>query len=274
MNHRGLLLPKSGLPEISFFPANKQLAWLDNTEDSRERYLKHGGHPVYSDTDIEYRFNSYGYRSPEFNAQADLRIVAIGCSYVMGVGLRERDLFQELFAERLRAAVSQSIVVWNIGSPGVSNDYISRMLYLAVPYLDPHIVLINFTHACRREYLSVQKRWVPYIPGFNPTDSVGREIYQHFEALSSPFDDDLNLFRNYKAIESLLANRFWLFSTINSTDFDRIKEHVEFERYAGPLRELDKARDWAHPGPRSHAALSEEYWTRFCALDGLRRFGQ
>jgi hypothetical protein len=272
MDDSSFLLPKNALPPISFLPPNGRLEWL--ACDSHEDYLKHGGHPVYGAKDVEYCFNSLGYRCPEFETKADLRIIAIGCSYVMGVGLPQPALFHELFAERLRAATSQSVVLWNLGLAGISNDYITRMLYLAVPYLDPHIVLINFTHANRREYVSIQGRWMQYTVGYVPPDRVGREIHKHFEALSSPFDDDLNLFRNYKAIESLLTHRFWLFSAINRSDFNRINSHAEFERYVGPLHEVDKARDWAHPGPKSHEALAECYWTHFCALNGVHTFSE
>ena len=43
-----------------------------------------------------------------------------------------------------------------------SNDYISRTLFLAVPFLNPDIVLVNFTHLHRREYVTAENKMIPY----------------------------------------------------------------------------------------------------------------
>ena len=141
------VLPKEGLPSYRWL-ANKELEWLYG--DSEVEYRRQGGHPVYGEHDIIYRFNSFGYRCPEFDVEADVRIVAVGCSYVLGLSLPRHVLFHERFADRLRGQGKRSVVVWNLGMAGASNDYICRTLYLAVPLLDPHVVLINFTHAARR----------------------------------------------------------------------------------------------------------------------------
>ena len=269
------LLPKYGLP-VTCYPANAQLKWLST--DTRENYLKNGGHPVYREDDIDYSFNACGYRCPNFEPTSALKLVAIGCSHVMGVGLPSESLFHEIFAERLRSVFSRNVIVWNIAVPGAANDYIARMLHLAVPYLDPHIVLVNFTHTDRREYLSIQGVWMPYCPGYTPPDMVGREIKRHFDSLTSQYDDDLNLFRNYKSIESLLADRCWLFSTTShpqttgdpfDRDFARMKDHVDLARYAGSLDRIDFARDWSHFGPMSHKTLADCYWSCFCARQRL-----
>jgi hypothetical protein len=145
-------------------------------------------------------------------------------------------------------------------------------LYLAVPWLDPHLVLINFTHASRREYVTLQEQWVPYAASLQPPDAVIQEVYDHFKALSSPYDDELNFFRNYKAVESLLTDRFWLYSLSRPAEIARIMCHLDASRYVGALGELDRARDGRHPGPASHEKLSELYWDRFCQRDGMRQF--
>lgn len=262
-------LPIAAVPPLRLFPAGGSFAFLANTRDSKENFARNGGHPVYGETAIEYRFNSLGYRSAEFDAPAEIRILAIGCSYVMGIGLPERDVFHELFAEQLRRATGKNVVVANLGAPGASNDYIARLLQLAVPLLDPDIVLINFTHAARREYGTVEQQLLNYVPANRPSDRVSREIFAHLEALSSELDDDLNVFRNYKSIEALLRGRTWLFSTSSAADFERVLDHVDRARFVGSLQWADKARDWCHPGPVSHRNLAELYWEGFTRLGGL-----
>jgi hypothetical protein len=261
----------SGLPPTGY-PAGQEVAWLFN--DNLENYRRRGGHPIYGENDVIYRFNSLGYRCPEFDVEADIRIVTVGCSFVLGHALPQPALFHELFAERLRRESAKKVVVWNLGMCGASNDYISRLLYLAMPRLDPQIVLINFTHGARREYLSVQGRLINYNPTYQPVDGVTREIFNHLAALSSPFDDQLNFFKNYKAMEFLLAGRRWLFSHITPQDFEPVAAHLDLSRYAGPLPAVDRARDGVHPGPESHRRLAERYWEKFTELGGLSPLSQ
>jgi hypothetical protein len=257
------LFPSRGLPPTGY-PAGEVREWWN--PDSLENYRIRGGHSVYGEHDVLYRFNSLGYRGPEFSMEADIRIVAIGCSYVFGLGLAEQHLFHERFAEKLRSGLSHTVIVWNLAVAGASNDYISRMLHQALPLLDPHIVLVNFTHLGRREYVSVENRVLKYLPSYTPTDSLGKMLCRHFEALSSPHDDVLNYYRNYKAVEHALANRCWLYS---QPEWVATPAYLDRDHWAGPLCGFDKARDGDHPGPASHRVLAALYWDKFVALGGL-----
>jgi len=261
----GDILATSGLPPTGY-PAGGEREWLFG--DDLENYRRIGGHPIYGEHDIIYRFNSLGYRCPDFDAAADIRIAAVGCSCVFGHGLPQPALFHEIFAERLRRESNQKVVLWNLGKCGASNDYISRILYLALPRLDPHIVLVNFTYGARREYVSVQNQLVSYNTAFRPADEVVKGICGHFAALSSRFDDQLNFFKNYKAVEFLLAGRPWLFSHVNPREFAPVTAQMDLSRHAGGLPTVDQARDGIHPGPESHRLLAEGYWAKFTALGG------
>jgi hypothetical protein len=236
--------------------------------DTLDRFRENGGHPRYGEHDILYQFNSLGYRCPEFERSAELRVVAVGCSNVMGVGLPRGALFHDRFAARLQAQTGRSSVVWTLGCAGASNDYVSRILQLAVPVLDPDVVLVNFTQSARREYVSVERKVIRYNPGWHPSDPIDREIKSHFDALSSPYDDQFNLFKNYQAIDRLLSNRHWLFSTSDPEGLEGIMDHVDVRRFAGALTVLDNARDHLHPGAESHADLAARYWERYLVLSG------
>ena len=121
---------------------------------------------------MSYRYNRLGDRCAEFDDTADIRLLAIGCSYVLGMGVAQDHLFHERFAARLRADLGRSVVVWNLGIAGASNECITRLLHLAIPRLDPHLVLINFTHNGRREYVSVQNRYMNFMPTWRPLDVI------------------------------------------------------------------------------------------------------
>jgi hypothetical protein len=259
------ILPEHGLPPTGY-PPNECCAWWhgDNLAGYRER----GGHPVYGEHDITYQFNALGYRCPDFDVTADIRVIAIGCSYVLGTGLAQPHLFHERFAERLRCATTRSVVLWNLGWAGAGNDYIARLLLLAVPRLDPHLVLINFTHLVRRDYVSVQNRYINYNPRYVPADDITKDIFGHFAALCSPYDDQLNFFRNYKTIELTLTGRCWLYSMIRPADAGAVAAHMDQRRLVGQLKLVDRARDGGHPGPESHRIVAELYWQKLLELGG------
>jgi hypothetical protein len=189
----------------------------------------------------------------------------------MGVGLPQEDIFHEQFTTRLRKHTGRSVVNWNLGLAGKSNDYITRTLFLSIPFLNPDVVLINFTHLARREYVSVQNRPFTILPLCHYEYPVAREIWRHFQELTSPYDDELNFFRNYKAVEALLSDRCWLFSTSVKKTLDRLNGHANLTNYVGDLVFLDKARDQVHAGPKSHESLATAYWERFLLRGGLSR---
>src|SRR5438128_1390373 len=133
------LLPAAGLPHTGY-PENAEEQWFG--QDRLDAYRRNGGHPLYGETSIVYRFNDHGYRSDSFHKTADVRILAIGCSWVLGVGIPEEAIFHQLFANRVAGELGRSVVVWNLGVAGAANDAIVRLLHQAVPELCPDIVLV------------------------------------------------------------------------------------------------------------------------------------
>jgi hypothetical protein len=95
------------------------------------------------------------------------------------------------------------------------------------------------------------------------------DIFGHFAALCSPFDDQLNFFKNYKAVELILAGRCWLYSQIKPQESLPIVAHMDLRRFVGPFQIVDRARDGEHPGPESNRSLAELYWNKFVEILGL-----
>jgi hypothetical protein len=130
-------------------------------------------------------------------------------------------------------------------------------------------VVVHFTHLCRREYVSIENKVLKYLPSHSPPAAVDKEIYRHFQALNSPYDDELNYFRNYKAVEHAVGQRFWLYS---APQWHPAPPYVDRARFVGPLCPIDRARDGDHPGPASHRVLASRYWDKFLALGGRETF--
>lgn len=84
---------------------------------------------------INYAFNSEGFRSPEFE-HSDNLILALGCSYTMGIGLPESDTWPYILAQRLGMQYA------NLGWGGASGDYCYRMAEYWIPQLRPRLVVL------------------------------------------------------------------------------------------------------------------------------------
>jgi hypothetical protein len=262
------ILPAAGLPP-SGLPPDLHAPWFG--QDSADQYRRHGGHPMYGASDIDYRLNALGYRGPAFEAEASLRIAAVGCSWVFGTGLPEATLFHQRFAQRVAENVGRTAVAFNLGVPGASNDAIVRLLHQAVPVLKPHVVLVLFTHAARREYIAASNRHLRYTPTATEADPIAQEIAGHFTALTSTYDDRLNLWRNYKSAEALLSRHMWCFSLVRPEDAALIRDHLDGHRQAERHTWFDTARDHAHPGPATHESLCEAFWAAFTRQNGPAR---
>ena len=180
--------------------------------------------------------------------------------------MSQNDLFHEQFSTRLQEYESKQVVNFNLGWPGASNDFITRMLFLSYPVIKPDIVLINFTCPCRREYASELGRLLYYrpLPKENAiTDPILKEYYSHLFSLTSMYDDQLNFFRAYKGIEAYLKNSRWIFSVTDIQDLKMLEGHIDKSKCAGVLLQPDEndvGRDFSHPGKFVHKRLSEQYW--------------
>jgi hypothetical protein len=258
-------------------PSGATLSWYGT--DNRENFKLWDGQGAYGERDISYRFNRQGYRCSEFSELADTRIVSIGCSCTFGIGLEQSELFHELFAERLRQAKGRSVANWNLAGPDKSTDYIARLLHLAVPILDPHIVLILFPPMDRRECMTADGRLLDFGLDLKrdprSTHPVIAEMFERLTDLASPLDDELDFFRGYRSVSQLLRKRIWLFGFVHAPSECSVTTHLDPCRLAGELTELDLARDHIHPGRESHARLSEMFWERFLqACDADRDLSQ
>lgn len=106
--------------------------------------------------EVEYRFNSKGFRCEEYDACAAHRIVVAGCSYVLGVGLNVEETWPEHLrrreAERLGLQPSQ-VNLLNFAQGGASNAYVTRALLTQLARVEADLVVVHFTHRERSEHV-------------------------------------------------------------------------------------------------------------------------
>jgi hypothetical protein len=253
-------------------------------------------HPILGPQDIRYRFNSLGYRCPEFSlplAHGTLRLVSIGASEVMGTGLPEASVFGSVFGAAVERDTGRPVHHWNLGKGGASPDYVSRVLYSALHVLQPDFVLLNFPAPGRREHIDDTGRVIDFSTGAKAlkkskvgflklglaADPLRAEVLRAEETLSNDHSDLINLFKNYQFCTSLCASFkvMWLCTSNQRAYLEGIQALIDprhlVQPGVGDLRissteapGLRWARDMRHPGIGPHKALAALLFERLKAL--------
>jgi hypothetical protein len=258
-------IPFGSIPR-SIYAGTNLTYWCST--DTKENFLAKNPNKSIIETEIEYKFNTFGYRCPNFNSTKEsIKVISIGCSNTFGVGLKQEDLFHERVCTFISNTSNKPVVNWNLSIPGISNDYILRMLLLSLEVLKPHFVIINFTFANRREYFGADGSMYRYTPiSKEQVEQRFKEIHQRIWDLSSDYDDTVNLYRNYKSIRLALKNIPFLFSFCMKNQMGLIKDHIDLDKYVGEMefwpQIIDLARDGFHVGPKTHQLLSEKFITK------------
>jgi hypothetical protein len=83
----------------------------------------------------------------------------------------------------------------------------------------------------------------------------------------------LCLFRNLLSIQNLLRDRVFLFSFAYTTPTGPVSSYLDpkcwVDKFDGVM--LDEARDYEHPGPKTHRRIADLYWEKFVDTGGLTR---
>jgi hypothetical protein len=119
---------------------NQTLEWLPtDTKESYEKLIQDPGHRAYfaelgwdQPGAITYRFNSHGFRADEFDGGPYM--LALGCSFTVGIGLPEQDTWA------LQTATALGLKCANLGWGGYSADSCYRLAEYWIPELRPKYV--------------------------------------------------------------------------------------------------------------------------------------
>jgi hypothetical protein len=106
-------------PIIFVPPKSNQVlkfAQTDSEDKFYENREKLGSDWYYYDKDIEYNYNSWGYRSKEFAELDNEYMVVFGCSFTEGIGLHYDDIWATKLSKKL------NVDVFNLGIGGSGPD--------------------------------------------------------------------------------------------------------------------------------------------------------
>jgi hypothetical protein len=223
------------IPHNYNWASNSTQQWdtSDNEQSYRKNELQLKKLDLW-DITIQYKFNSEGFRSSEFD-QVD--IVALGCSFTMGTGVAQHSTWPAQLA-----AITHSNIA-NLGHAGSSNDTAFRFAQYYLPRLRPRTVCWVQTDRHRLEIINDSQQLSTNLMA-NDSDNVfyGNDNFVK-QWFASDSNQTLNLDKNTLAVQHLC-------STLNI-------QCIVIPRSAVPV--LDLARDLMHPGVRSYKQIAEQF---------------
>jgi len=238
--------------------ANQTLEWLPtDTKENYEKLIQDPEHCKYfaelgwdQPGAITYRFNRHGFRADEFDSGPYM--VALGCSYTVGIGLPDSATWARQTATELGLKCA------NLAWGGYSADTCYRLAEYWVPALRPAYVCMLTPPQSRIELLldhqqlgdkqALMEVFMPQnqSPLFNNDDTYLKHWFLNDE------NAEINQRKNVLAVRQLCADL-----TIPCTVLSA-EEHMCWSR-----EEIGYARDYMHGGPSIHTALAEQFVAKY-----------
>lgn len=229
--------------------AGQTLYWLPT--DTEENYQKHCQRPEYVEYikhkgwdqagAITYRINSLGYRGDEIDSTQPC-LVALGCSFTVGIGLPENDVWPWQVGQQL------GLPVVNLSWGGYSADTCFRLAEYFLPRLNVALCVMVAPPPERIELIASGlmpfANFEIFMPQsmssvYNPND-----VYLNHWMLNSE-NSRLNNIKNKLAVEMLCHKQ-----NIPCLTYDA------FEYFSKSREEVGYARDYMHAGPIGHQLLA------------------
>lgn len=227
--------------------AGQTLAWLPS--DTEKNYHNHCRRPEYWEYikskgwdqpgAITYRINSLGYRGDEFDFEKPC-LLALGCSFSVGTGLPESDVWPW----RLGQALNLPVV--NLSWGGYSADTCFRLAEYFLPRLNVKLCVMMTPPRDRIEMLINRTEFEVFMPQsesrwFDTADTYLKNW------MTCEENSKLNNLKNKLALEMLCIKQ-----KIPCHTYDA------FEFFAKAREEVEYARDYMHAGPLGHQLATEK----------------
>lgn len=190
---------------------------------------------------ITYQFNSEGFRCEEFDAESDC-LVALGCSFTIGIGLPIETVWPSLLGKKL------NLKVYNLAWGGISADTCFRLAEYWIPKLKPKLVVMLAPPRNRIELITGNA--IPPVKVFMPMNK-NKFFNENDNFLKHWWLNDenglINNKKNLLAIQQIALNYNAIFVSLNAD-----------EEMCRSREEVGYARDYMHAGPRGHELVSDK----------------
>jgi len=229
-----------------------------------------------NDETIIYNMNEHGYRSTSLNEKGDINILTLGCSWTMGIGVKNEDIWASKIKNLISKEKNLNVNLWNYGMYGVSGSYIAKLLHKILHNdITPDYILIMWPGFSRRDYFNEDGNFKK-IGGFRlgtKNDVVwGNEIEDKlFVELRNDNQDVMEFWMNYKFVENLIKSKnIRIFHTIAGYYYDVFKSNEElidniidsniFFKPINCYKNDNKARDNEHPSSDWHNIFANDFF--------------
>lgn len=233
---------QSHLPYAPYRTPNSASAWATPGEQARYEADCASGKPNrYGPNDIEYRYNSQGFRCIEFGEipKDSFVVASVGDSNTEGIGLPVEHTWSHLLCERLRPLVDADVCNLNLGLGASSNQHVALRACRAMrsPELHPDVVFIAWTYPHRLLY-----------------------VYEDGELMDWPFPTEMEM----KSREPKIRTKRAYFEQIQSEKFDlsNLMANIMLVQTAAELCRIPVCHSFLTQGNEAQAWLSER-------VDGL-----
>jgi hypothetical protein len=238
------------VPYSPLHPRTDYLRWLHT--DSLENYRQRGN-KEFSEESVDYRFNSLGYRGPEFKLELGERgALFIGDSNTLGLGTPWDGLWTSHVVRRLEKHWQVPVRQLNMGWGATGSDYVAMMIHQAAEVLRPAIVCVLWSFIGRTTWFANPRKQVHFIPEWRPDSFT--EDHAAYLRLATDSQSFFNFVRNFHLVNDRLSNLgipyFW--GTMEPFSPEMLQPYVPLDGYAGNWKNIDLARDGRHAGLKSH----------------------
>lgn len=219
----------------------------------------------YRHAQVTYRLNAQGWRSREIVLPSPNRkIMFVGCSFTMGVGLPYYEVWTSIATQQVEAAVGETVEQHNFGYAAHANDLFSMVVHQVLPILKPDLLVVLFTEFSRRTLFPQLGHVMPLLPSrVVPGHETEHDAYV---PLQSDTNDFMDFVRQHSFIDAAahLNGVPWIWQTWGRSPLPppaQLARYVRtdnmidmaFPAYGHLATEeamkLDLARDGTHPGP-------------------------
>lgn len=250
--------------------ANTSVRWLGSDSVLNYKEIVDKFPNLYSRYDIEYKFNSHGFRCDEFDIPSEIPIVFLGCSITEGIGIRQNETWSYLLLEKIKQKTNKYIPYWNLSLGGTGIDTQARNLYFLTNILNKKtkFVFSLMPQPYRREYKVESNEYRNWLPNWLRDDAP---LNTHINPIFS--DSNFSIHQSERSLMTIdtlcrqndakMCCTFWD-NTLLTKEKTLIDSFPLIDLFSINLRinafRPNIARDGLHPGPLYHQKLSEVYW--------------
>ena len=225
----------------------------------KEQFESEKGVPFpWTEECVSYNLDRYGFRGNTLPSNpVENSLMALGCSYTFGVGIKEEQTWTTLLGKHL------NIPAYNLGAPAQGYETMFRLLHYWWPKIRSKNIFLYVNPGYRREYFNAHD----HAPGrwkHITNRRVGQEGALTEREFMMFMDEKNSIASKQRAVYAIKGfcdvNNINLFAVdLNPYAIEDVTKRPEFMEHKDQWIELDVARDYAHPGPIFNEKLADYF---------------